>query len=159
MSRVRQWAQVLLHLQDTPHRIALAFAIGVWIGFFPILGIHTGMALGVAFAFRLSRAAVLIGAWGPVNPWTLAPIYTAGTFFGCFLLGVSPAGLQDVDWGSLKEGSVLEGVRRLFTVMRPFLLPYCVGNIVLGTVAAAIAYFPLRSYLERRRARSMPPAV
>lgn len=155
MSRVRQWAQVLLHLQDTPHRIALAFAMGVWIGFFPILGIHTGMALGIAFAFRLSRVAILLGTWGPVNPWTLAPIYTAGTMLGCFLLGVPPAGLRDIDWTGLTGGSFIEGFRRLFSVLRPFLLPYCVGNILLGTVAAAAVYFPMRSFLERRRARSV----
>ena len=36
-----------------------------------------------------------------------------------------------------------EWIRRLFTVLRPFLLPYCVGNILLGgyeeTVVAAEA--------------------
>lgn len=159
MSRVRQWVQVLLRVQDTPHRIALAFAVGVWIGFFPILGIHTGMALGIAFAFRLSRVAILLGTWGPVNPWTLAPIYTFGTLVGCFLLGISPAGLTEVDWGGLTKGSVLESFRRVFTVLRPFLLPYCLGNLLLGTLAAAAVYFPLRSFLERRRARAeTPPA-
>ena len=153
MSRVRQWVQVLLHLQDTPHRIALAFAVGVWIGFFPVLGIHTGMALAVSFLFRLSRVAILLGTWGPVNPWTLAPIYTAGTMLGCFLLGVSPAGLADIDWSGLTKGSFLEAFRRLFTVLKPFLLPYCLGNMLLGTVSAAAVYFPLKAFLERRRAR------
>ena len=77
MSRLRQRLQVLLHVDDSPHRIALAFAVGVWVAFFPILGIHTGMALAIAFAFRLSRVAILLGTWLN-NPWTIAPMYTAG---------------------------------------------------------------------------------
>ena len=63
MSRLRQVAQVLLRLEDTPGRIALAFGLGIFIAFFPLLGIHTGLALLVAFSFRLSRVAILAGAW------------------------------------------------------------------------------------------------
>ena len=35
------------------------------------------MALAIAFAFRLSRAAVLVGIYLN-NPWTMAPMYIAG---------------------------------------------------------------------------------
>ena len=154
MSRIRQRLQVLLHLEDSPHRIALAFAIGVWLAFFPVLGIHTGLALIVAFAFRLSRVAILLGTWVPVNPWTIAPMYTAGTLIGCLLLGVSPAGLQEIDWRGLTSGSMGETFQRVFVALRPFLWPYCVGNVLLGTLGGLAAYFPLRSFLERRRARA-----
>ncbi len=34
--------KVVLQIEDSPTRIALAFALGVFIAFFPILGIHTG---------------------------------------------------------------------------------------------------------------------
>jgi uncharacterized protein (DUF2062 family) len=67
--------------------VALAFGIGLFIAFFPLLGIHTGLALVIALTFRLSRVALLAGAWVN-NPWTLAPMYTAGTLVGCALLGV-----------------------------------------------------------------------
>src|SRR6185295_5462370 len=71
MMSLRRAVQAVLHVEDTPHRIALAFAVGVFIAFFPIWGIHTAMALGVAFLFRLSRAATMVGAWVN-NPWTMA---------------------------------------------------------------------------------------
>jgi len=47
--RLGRALNALLLLEDTPERIALAFAIGVWIAFSPLLGIHTGLALGLAF--------------------------------------------------------------------------------------------------------------
>jgi uncharacterized protein (DUF2062 family) len=155
MSRIRQQLQVLLHVEDSPHRIALAFGIGVWIAFFPVLGIHTGMALAIAFAFRLSRVAILLGTWVN-NPWTIAPMYTAGTLLGCLLLGVSPAGLQEIDWGGLSGGSMRETFRRVTHALWPFLWPYCLGNTLLGLAGGAASYFALRGFLERRRAQ---PAV
>ena len=85
MKRLRQMIRFLLQLEDTPNRVAIAFGIGLFIAFFPFLGIHTGLALAIALIFRLSRVALLAGAWVN-NPWTLAPMYTAGTLVGCALL-------------------------------------------------------------------------
>ena len=137
----------MLHrVDDTPHRLALAFGIGVFIAFFPIVGIHTAMALGIALVFRLNRVAILAGAFVN-NPWTIAPLFMAGTVLGCGLLGVSTAELEGIDWG-------LHGwafYASLLEHLRPFLLPYLLGNSLLGVGGGSVSYFLLRSFLERRR--------
>jgi uncharacterized protein (DUF2062 family) len=145
-SRLRRAVDGVLQLQDTPHRIALAFGLGVWIAFSPLLGLHTVMALGAAFAFRLSRAALLMGAYVN-NPWTIAPLYLAGTALGCALLGVSTAGLESIEW----HHHGMTFYRELVAHLRPYLWPYVVGNTILGTVGGAVAYVMLRAFLERRR--------
>jgi uncharacterized protein (DUF2062 family) len=150
MSRIRQRLQVLLRVDEPPHRTALAFGVGVWVAFFPIFGIHTGMALAIAFLFRLNRVAILLGTWVN-NPWTIAPMYTAGTLVGCALLGVSPAGFADIDWKGMGHGSYGEMMVRFIDAVRPFFWPYCIGNTLLGFVGGGIAYVSLRSFLERRR--------
>lgn len=137
----------LLHVDGTPHRTALAFALGVFIAFSPLLGIHTGMALLIAFVFRLSRVAILTGAYLN-NPWTLAPMYMAGTLLGCVLLDVPPHGLDAVDWKL--HGRAF--YTHLLETLRPYLWPYVVGNTVLGAVAALAAYVAMRMILERRAA-------
>jgi uncharacterized protein (DUF2062 family) len=144
--RLRRGLEILLHVEDTPHRIALAFGIGVWIAFFPIWGIHTVMALAIAFAFRLSRAAMVIGAYVN-NPWTMGPMYLGGTLLGCALLGVSTEGLASLDWDSGKNGFV----KTMLQTLRPYLWPFVVGNTVAGIVAGAAGYGILRTALERRR--------
>jgi uncharacterized protein (DUF2062 family) len=149
ISRLRQAYEVLFHVGDTPHRTALAFGIGLWIAFSPLLGLHTVMALGIAFAFRLSRGAMLLGAYIN-NPWTIAPLYIAGTTLGCFLLEVPPEGLVDIDWDQHGLGFY----RSLVAHLRPFLWPYVIGNTVLGVVAGVVGYVVLRSVLERRRAQA-----
>lgn len=146
MTRLRRAFEALLHVEDTPHRIALSFAIGVWIAFFPIWGIHTALALAVAFLFRLSRAAILVGAYVN-NPWTMAPLYTAGTVLGCALLGVSTDGLAGLDWAL----GWRDFFRLLLATLRPYLWPFVVGNLLLGVVAGLVGYLALRLTLEARR--------
>lgn len=144
--RLRRTVQILLQVEDTPHRAALAFAIGVWIAFFPLLGIHTALALGIAFVFRLNRAAIMLGAWIS-NPWTVAPLYMAGTVLGCFLLGVSTEGLEAIDWdlhGRAFYAALLDG-------LRPYVWPFILGNTILGVASGVAGYFALRFLLERRR--------
>lgn len=145
-SRLRRAVDGLLQLQDTPHRIALAFGIGIWIAFSPLLGLHTLMALGIAFGFRLSRAALLLGAYIN-NPWTIAPMYIAGTALGCALLGVSTAGLESIEWDH--HGPTF--YRELLAHLRPYLWPYVVGNTILGVLGGVAGYFALRAFLLRRR--------
>jgi hypothetical protein len=139
---------MLLQVQDSPNRIALAFGLGVWIAFFPVIGIHTGLALLIAFLFRLSRLAILLGSYVN-NPWTVAPMYMAGTLFGCMLLGVSTHGLGDLNLRIHSWDFFLKALHTL----RPFLWPYIVGNLIVGTVAGVTAYAALRVVLERRRQR------
>jgi len=147
-ARVKRTVQILLQLtdSDSPHRIALSFAIGVWIAFNPLLGLHTALALAIAYRLRLSRSAMLVGAYVN-NPWTIAPLYTAGTVLGCYLLGASSVEAGEIDW-SLHGWAFYHA---LIQGLRPYVWPFVVGNTVLGIVGGVAAYFALRSILERRR--------
>lgn len=147
MTGLRRMAEQLLKIEDTPHRTALAFGIGLFIAFFPVIGIHTGMALAVAFAFRLSRLALLVGCWTN-NPWTIGPMLAAGTALGCMILGTPTDDLAEIDW-SLKGQAFYT---HLLVHLRPYLWPYVLGNTILGLVAGAAGYLIVRTFLDRRRA-------
>ncbi|MCG6923197.1 MAG: DUF2062 domain-containing protein [Acidobacteria bacterium] len=144
MRRLRWLARLVLQVEGSPARVAVAFGTGIFLAFFPIFGIHTVMALGLAWAFRLNRVAVLAGTFMN-NPWTMGPIYTTGTLVGCALLGVSPKSVSEVGWSL--SGPTLDSLRSL-------LWPFVVGNLVLGVVAAAIAFFIVRTVLGSRRSRT-----
>ena len=146
IGRLRRLAAVLLQLEDTPHRLALAFAIGLFIAFSPFLGFHTLLALAVGLLTRLSRAALLIGAYF-TNPWTLAPLYGAGLMLGCWLLGVPVQGAS-ITWTALGSGAY----EQLWQALGAYLRPFLVGNLVLGSGSALVGYFLLRAALERRQA-------
>src|SRR5215510_1144690 len=76
----------VLHLQESPQRTALAFAIGVFIGFSPLYGLHTLMVFFCSWALRLNLLALMAGAFLN-NPWTVVPILGATYWVGAFLLG------------------------------------------------------------------------
>jgi uncharacterized protein (DUF2062 family) len=151
MRWLRRRGQILLHVEDSPSRVALAFALGVFIAFFPLLGIHTGLAIVIAIAFRLNKTAILVGAWTN-NPWTIAPMYSAGTLLGCFVLGVSPTSLGEIDW-ALHGRAFYES---LAAGLRPLILPFVVGNLVLGAAAALASFLALRWILTRRKRTAVP---
>lgn len=145
MSRLRQWGHALLRQEGTPHRTALAFGIGVFIAFFPILGIHTALALVIAFSFRLSKVALLAGCWTN-NPWTIAPMLTGGTLVGCALLGMPAHDLSAIRWD--QQGQAFYA--SLWLGLRPYVVPFVVGNLLMGVLCGALAYLGLRLVLERR---------
>src|SRR6266487_2552637 len=85
--RTRRWLGQLLHTHDTPERTAAAYALGVFFGFSPLLGLHTVLGLVFAFAFDLNRVAVLLGIYSNL-PWILPAYYTLATLAGAAILRV-----------------------------------------------------------------------
>ena len=78
---VRRWLSHLLHIDDTPERTAAAFALGVFFGFSPMLGLHTILGVVFAFLLNLNRVAVLLGVYSNL-PWVIAPYYAFATMAG-----------------------------------------------------------------------------
>ena len=111
--------------------MAIAFAIGVFIGMSPLLGIHTILGLLAAWLFRLNRLITLVGVF-VTNPWTIVPIYSFGTWVGAKLIGLDNL-LPVIDWSHI----TLIG---LFKEFRPLLLPFLIGNTVIGIVSAVVSY-------------------
>jgi hypothetical protein len=160
---VRKWMEALLHIHDTPRRIAAAFAVGVFFGFSPFLGLHTILALGVAFVFDLNRVAVLVGVYSNL-PWIIAAWYAVTTAAGAWLLGTKLPVEFGERFAQLFSLSLfrLEFWRQVAHDMRPLFWPYFVGSLIGATLLCVVAYWLTREFLEvryrhaqeaRRRAR------
>ncbi len=132
LSRETIKAKVLevLHLQEPPKRIALAFAIGVFIAFSPTYGFHTLSAIFCAWAFRLNFAALLLGNFVN-NPWTTVPILGGTMWTGFLILGVPDT--PEFVWDNLTTESFYE------TVL-PYLMPFTVGACTLSVMGALLSY-------------------
>jgi hypothetical protein len=150
---IARWLDRLLHTHDTPHRTALAFATGVLIGFSPLLGVHTLIALILAFAFNLNRVAVLLGAYANL-PWFMGPYYAVATILGARLIGA------EMPPGFLAQMRVLLSHWRLtdltaaIELLRPLVWAYTLGSTLLAITAALVAYrTSLAFILARKRHR------
>jgi uncharacterized protein (DUF2062 family) len=138
-SRIRGWLDQLLHTHDTPHRTATAYALGVFLGFSPFLGLHAVMGLALAFALGLNRVAVILGVYSNL-PWFVPAYYTVATLGGAALLGV------DVQRAALEEAMSALGslswreLRSLGRTLAPFMWAYMVGSTVGAVLLSGIAY-------------------
>jgi uncharacterized protein len=142
-SLIRRWLSALLHIQDTPQRTAAAFALGVFFGFSPFLGLHTIMALALAFLLNLNRVAVLLGVYSNL-PWIIGAYYASATMLGAALLRTRlPVGFRD-RLSDLFELSVFQGGfwQELARLLMPLLWPFTVGS-TLGAIVLAAAAYPL----------------
>jgi len=142
----RSLLKQVLHLRESPQRTALAFAIGVFIGFSPAYGLHIIMVLFCTWALGLNFLALMAGAFIN-NPWTLVPILGATYWVGALLLGRSDS--PSFDWHDVSFGAIYEQVM-------PYAMPFILGGLVLSLLGAALAY-PLAYYFVAKYRQSHPP--
>jgi uncharacterized protein (DUF2062 family) len=154
---IRKWLDALLHIHDTPERTAAAFALGVFIGFSPPLGLHTVLALACAFVLNLNRVAVLLGAYANL-PWILAPYYSLTTALGAKLLGTKLPPNFGRHVHALFKLSLWtsEFWQRLVDLLRPLLWPYMVGSTIAAAFLAVFAYWLSLGFVIARRRHPWP---
>lgn len=116
----------ILSLDAHPGHIAIGFAVGVFISFTPFFGLHTPMAIALAFIFRLNKLTCITGAW--VNtPLTVVPVLLASYNLGRFLRGKPAKELvfKGLEWHQLQ----------------PYAKSILLGSSIIGFAAAVAAYF------------------
>ncbi len=121
----------LFKLNDPPHKLALAFALGVFVAFSPLLGTHIISCIFLAWIFRVSKLVVLTASFVN-NPWTIVPLYGFCIWFGIQITGTTVT-VPQIAWNELT-------LRTAYLTLRPYLWPYIAGTLILGTIAAVISY-------------------
>ncbi len=122
----------IFYINDTPHRIALSFSIGIFMGISPFLGLHTVGAIFLAWVFRLNKLVAFIGV-AVLNPWTLVPVYSLCLWVGAKLTGVKQI-IPDIDWADLTILTFMEKLGYL-------VVPFIVGTLIIAVISAVISYF------------------
>ncbi len=143
----------LLALDDPPERTALAFSIGVFIAFSPLLGLHTILATSIAFLFRFNKIAIYAGTFIN-NPFlTLVPIIIASYAIGAFMLN-QPIRIPSEGIELLRNPHLLTAdyYRQLFRESWQIVWPFTIGASVLSVVCSLIAY-PVTLWLLRAHRR------
>ena len=147
----------LLALDDPPERTALAFSVGVFIAFSPLLGLHTILATLLAFLFRFNKVAIYTGTFIN-NPFlTLVPIIVVSYAVGAALMG-RPLALPAEGVALLRDPHILTGSywRELWARFWDLLAPFALGGTVLSAVCSLAAYpvtLKLLRANQRRKSR------
>lgn len=169
--RAARYLQHRLHrLPDTPQKISRGVAAGVFACFTPLFGMHFFVAVLIAKIIRGNFIAALLGTFAG-NPLTYVPIGVVSLKMGHFLLGTQFDHANERSfvgkffdaatdfWTNFKaiftgadanwDGLILFG--------REVFLPYLVGGIIPGLVAAIASYYVMLpmvlAYQSRRKKR------
>ena len=136
----------LRRLSDTPHAVALGFAVGVFTAVTPFLGAHMAMAALFAWVIGGSVVAALLGTFLG-NPLTY-PLFWYSTYeIGDLMLG-GKAEKPSID---LSGGIFQTSIDQLWPILKPMTL----GSIPVGLALAALSYVIVKpmvdAYKHRRR--------
>lgn len=128
---LRRFFRSILSFRETPHRIGLAFGLGLALGILP--GTGATIAAGVAALFRLNLPLAIAGALF-VNPFTMPLFYGASYFLGKRLLDLPPP---------------VNKVPRIVAAT-------ACGAVILAVIGGLLGYAAVRfwaSRVQKRRAR------
>jgi uncharacterized protein len=119
----------------------MGMAVGVFVAFTPTIPFHTVLAITLAFVFRGSKPAALIGSWLS-NPLTIPVLYYGSFKLGVILLGRNiPLSLQHSDLNAL----IARGWDVAFAAIA--------GGALLGILPAVGGYFITLNLFRRIRTR------
>ncbi|NOZ69178.1 MAG: DUF2062 domain-containing protein [Deferribacteres bacterium] len=147
MAYFRDKFRSIFQVQETPHRIALAFAIGVFWGFSPLLGLHTIGAFITAWLLGLNKLVTIVGVWIG-NPWTLVPVYTFCLWLGAKMVGIKQI-IPEINWNEL---SVTHMISELGYLLKPFFIGSMTVSIVFGLASYFIIHFLATRYKKTQDA-------
>ncbi len=118
----------------TPAEISFAVALGIFIAFVPMVGVHSLMALLFAWMLRVNPVIVFVGTQIS-NPFTFPfqLIISAQTGHLVMYGGFLPLDWsQDIDW------------------VNSFLWPTLLGSLILAVVFSFVVYFGTYRFLKRK---------
>ncbi|MDQ1283763.1 MAG: hypothetical protein QG620_111 [Patescibacteria group bacterium] len=144
-SRVKRFFEKFFLINDTPEKIAGGFALGIFFGIFP--GVGLVITLCIAAFFGLNRLAALSGAMA-TNTWLSVVLLPAAAFIG--------AKISDKDYADLamqyKEG--FDFGWEYFIGKVVFLdltLPLLLGFFMIALIIAAAAYLAMYGLLKHNK--------
>jgi len=129
---LRDRLHALIKLDDPPHKLALAFALGVFVACSPIIGLHVITCLALGWIFRLNKLVILTASFIN-NPWTVVPLYGFCIWLGIKITGENRA-VPRIAWDQLS-------LAKSYIVLKPYLWSYVAGTLIVGAVSAVISYF------------------
>jgi len=122
-----------IKIRGQPREIALGFALGVFIGMSPTMGIQMPLAVFLAAMLKWSKISAVFGVW-ITNPITSPFIYGLTYLVGAKLLGLKAIKTlpQDMTWSIVRE--LLKNAPVIFGALT-------IGGILIGLPLAVLSYF------------------
>lgn len=143
VASLRQTYDRFLRIRGNPREIAGGFALGLFVGMSPYLGLHMAIAVLMAACFKWNKIAAATGVWIS-NPLTAPFLYGATYVAGARFLGLKKGVMAPLPRN-------LEELPALFGQAPEFFWILTVGGVILGLPLAAAGYYLAYSAIAKYR--------
>lgn len=140
---LRKTFKKIFKLKGSSEHIAKGFALGSFIGMLPFPGLQWGIAMLCAAFFKVHKGAAVIGVFN-TNFSTGLFIFAFNYWLGKKILGL------EIDF-ELPEVLDLSYAKKIWTAGIDVFLSLLVGGVIMGIVAAFLAYKILKFVIDKRR--------
>ncbi|HYQ48295.1 MAG TPA: DUF2062 domain-containing protein [Thermodesulfovibrionales bacterium] len=124
LSKYRETVMSFLRKGLLPSEIAFAVALGNFVGILPFLGLHTVIAIGLAYLLRLNIVVVFLGTQIS-NPFSFPFILFISAQIGNLVL----------------KGRLLDlAFTTDLAVLKTYIMPTMIGSIVFGLAVGSLSY-------------------
>ncbi|HNX26739.1 MAG TPA: DUF2062 domain-containing protein [Phycisphaerae bacterium] len=130
----------VLSLDDTPHRIALGVAIGIFVTWTPTIGIQMALTVALCFLFRANKLVGVPFVWIS-NPVTIVPVYYPNYVVGCWMLGKKADAWNLIEQAFQFNGGWWDTTVNWFTSIMKIFWELWLGSIIVGGALGIISYF------------------
>jgi len=127
--KIKDFVVQAKQLKGDPRYVATGMAIGVFIGVTPTIPLHTVLAVAIAFVFKCSKPAAIIGVWVG-NPITIPFFYIGSYHLGTFLFNISTPFNPDHT-----------SIHQLMQLGLEITVAMNIGGVLLGIPFGVAAYF------------------
>lgn len=122
-----------LKIRGNPHEIALGFALGLFVGVAPCMGIQTVIAVFLASLLKWNKISAAVGVWisNPISaPFLYGFTFYVGSLFTGITESFSPAGVFDFSY----LYQIVLKAREIFWTLT-------LGGIIVGFPVAVLGYY------------------
>ncbi|MFC1853365.1 DUF2062 domain-containing protein, partial [candidate division CSSED10-310 bacterium] len=145
----------LLSLDDSPGKIALSFAVGLFITISPFYGFHTLLGILSFTLFRLNKVSVMTGAILNM-PWISPGIYFPCYYVGAKIWKLVPALDRYELFTWLQFKTFFSSWFTFQTLFEPanfmkLFIPTLIGSTLIGFVISVCSYYILKHWISKRR--------
>lgn len=124
----------LVRMDDSPHKIAVGFGLGVFAGIMPFAG--PLVALFFAMLFRVNRASAVLGGL-IANTWITVVAFLFSIKVGSIIFGINSEVIRS-RWTALLKDFHLSSLFKISAV--EIILPVLTGYFAIALLSALAAY-------------------
>ena len=138
--------------EDSPERIAHGFAMGIFIGFIPIIPFQTISIIMICTFFKTNKLAGILGSTAITNPLLAMPVFYGQHFLGRIVIP------KDFSYSSFLRlftefsfANINEIGSELLTLFKMVLF----GGVIAGIITYPVFYYLVKSYIIRFREKAL----